>query len=138
MLWFVHEQQFALQEDWNEKVMYQQLCHVAMEHDKPVERNTKSELPTKKANFGKKFFFEFKVSLVEEIRPSDSIVWSHWTENGSSGMEAVAQAQLSNGHHKRPKKRTWKVERNSNLLKGLEGIQLNENGLQDDTTLLHD
>ena len=40
---FVHEQQFALQDDWNEDAMYEKLCHVAMKHDKPVEGNVKSE-----------------------------------------------------------------------------------------------
>ena len=39
---FVHEQQFALQDDWNEGAMYQKLCHVAVKHDKPVEVNAKS------------------------------------------------------------------------------------------------
>ena len=39
----VHEQQFALQDDWNQEAMYQKVCHVAMKHDKPEESNAKCE-----------------------------------------------------------------------------------------------
>ena len=39
----VHEQQFALQDDWTQEAMYQKLCHVAMKHGKPVESNAKCE-----------------------------------------------------------------------------------------------
>ena len=60
-------------------------------------------------------------------------------------MDAVAQAngidetQLNNGHCKRLKKSTWKVERNSNLLLGMEErAQLNENGLQGEASWLHE
>ena len=86
------------------------------------------------ATFGKKFDFDFKVSLVEETIPSDSNVWNHWTGNGNSGMDAVRQAngidktQLSNGHRKRPEKRTRKSEPNWNPIHGIgENAQLNEN-----------
>ena len=79
---FVHEQQFALQDDENEEAMYQKLCHVVMKHDKPVEGNAKGEKQTMNATFGKKFDFDFKVSLVEETIPSDSNVWDYWTGNG--------------------------------------------------------
>ena len=102
--------------------MYQKLCHVAMKHDKPVNGNAKSKSQTMNATFGKIFDVDSKVSLVEETIPNDSNVWNHWTGNRESGMDAVAQAngidktQLSNGHRNRPKKRTWKTERNSNLL----------------------
>ena len=40
---FVHEQQFALQDDWNEEAAHQTLYRIAMEHDEPVEDNTKNE-----------------------------------------------------------------------------------------------
>ena len=63
---FVHEQQFALLNDCNEEAMYRKLCHVAAKHDKPVECNAKGETGTMIATFGKKFDFDFKVSLVEE------------------------------------------------------------------------
>ena len=61
----VHEQLFALQDNWNEDAIYQKLCHVALKHDKPVEGTAKDETQTMKASFGKKTDFEFKVSLVE-------------------------------------------------------------------------
>ena len=64
---FVHEQQFALQDDWDEIPMFRKLCHSAMKHD-------------------------FKVSLVEETIVSDSNISNHWTGNGNSGLDAVAQA----------------------------------------------
>ena len=38
---FVKEQQYVLQEDLNELAMYQQLCHVTMTRDKPVEGNVR-------------------------------------------------------------------------------------------------
>ena len=63
----VHEQQLALQDDWNEKAMYQKLYCVAMEHGKLVEGNTKSEIQTLNAPCGKKADFDFKVGLVEEL-----------------------------------------------------------------------
>ena len=71
---FVHEQQFALQDDWKEEAMYQKLYHVAMKHDKPVEGNAKCETQATNANFGKKFDFDFKVIQVEETIPNDSNV----------------------------------------------------------------
>ena len=65
-----------------------------------------------------------------------------WTGNGNSGMDAVAQAngidktQLSKGHRKRPKKRTWKIEPLSNMIHGMaERAQLNMNGTPQDDTL---
>ena len=51
---FVHEQQIALQADWNEQAVYQKIYRVAIEHDKPVEGNTKNELHTMNAQFRKK------------------------------------------------------------------------------------
>ena len=36
---FVHEQQFALEDDWNEGGMYQKLFHVAMKHETFVDGN---------------------------------------------------------------------------------------------------
>ena len=42
--------------------------------------------------FGKKTDFNFKERLVEETIPSDSNVWNHWTGDGNSGMDEVAQA----------------------------------------------
>ena len=68
---FVHEQQFALLDDCNEEAMYRKLYHVAAKHDKPVECNAKGETRTMIAIFGKKFDFDFKVSLVEETIPSN-------------------------------------------------------------------
>ena len=137
---FVHEQQFALLDDCSEEAMYRKLCHVAAKHDKPVECIAKGETRTMIATFGKKFDFDFKVSLVEETIPSKNNVWNLWIGNGNSGMDAVAQAngivetQLSKGHRKRPKKRAWKIEPLSNLIHGMtEGTQLNENGIQKDT-----
>ena len=90
---FVHEQQFAPQEDKNERAMYHKLCHVAMKHDKPVESNAKSETQALNATFGKRFDFDFKVSLVEETIPNDSNVWNHWTGNGNSGMDGIEKTQ---------------------------------------------
>ena len=43
---FVHGQQFAPQQDWNEEAMYQKLCHVPIEHDKPVEGKAKCDTQT--------------------------------------------------------------------------------------------
>ena len=128
---FVHEQQFALLDDCNEEAMYRKLCHVAAKHDKPVECNAKGETRTMIATFGKKFDFDFKVSLVEETIPSNNDVWNPRIGNGNSGMDAVAQAngmdknQLNKGHRKRPKKQAWKFEHTSNLLHGMvESVQL--------------
>ena len=122
---FVHEQQFALLDDCSEEAMYRKLCHVAAKHDKPVECIAKGETRTMIATFGKKFDFDFKVSLVEETIPSNNDVWNPRLGNGNSGMDAVAQAngmdktQLSKGHRKRPKKRAWKFEHTSILLDGM-------------------
>ena len=128
---FVHEQQFALLDDCSEEAMYRKLCHVAAKHDEPVECNAKGETRTMIATFGKKFDFDFKVSLVEETIPSNNNVWNPRIGNGNSGMDAVAQAngmdktQLSKGHRKRPKKRAWKFEHTSILLHGMvECVQL--------------
>ena len=118
---FVHEQQFALLDDCNEEAMYRKLCHVAAKHDEPVECNAKGETRTMIATFGKKFDFDFKVSLVEETIPSNNNEWNPRIGNGNSGMDAVAQAngmdktQLSKGHRKRPKKQARKFEHTSNL-----------------------
>ena len=128
---FVHEQQFALLDDCNEEAMYRKLCHVAAKHDEPVECNAKGETRTMIATFGKKFDFDFKVSLVEETIPSNNNELNPRIGNGNSGMDAVAQAngmdktQLSKGHRKRPKKQAWKFEHTSNLLHGMvESVQL--------------
>ena len=108
---FVHEQQFALQDDWDETAMFRKLCYSAMNHDKPVKDNTKSETQAMNATVGKRFDLEFKVSLVEETIVNDCNISNHWTGNGNSGMDVVAQAngihetQLSKGLHKRPKKK---------------------------------
>ena len=67
----MHEQQFALQDDWNAEVMYQKLCHVAKKDDKPVEGNAKCETQDMKALFGKKTDFNFEVSLVEKTIQSN-------------------------------------------------------------------
>ena len=122
---FVHEQQFALLDDCNEEAMYRKLCHVAAKHDEPVECNAKGETRTMIATFGKKFYFDFKVSLVEETIPSNNNEWNPRIGNGNSGMDAVAQAngmdktQLSKGHRKRPKRQARKFEHTSNLLHGM-------------------
>ena len=128
---FVHEQQLALLDDCNDEAMYRKLCHVAAKHDKPVECNAKGETRTMIATFGKKFDFDFKVSLVEETIPSNNNEWNPRIGNRNSGMDAVAQGngmdktQLSKGHRKRPKKRAWKFEHTSILLHGMvECVQL--------------
>ena len=84
------------------------------------------------------------MSLVEEAIQSNNSVWNPWTGNGNSGMDAVAQAnsidktQLNNGHRKQQKKRISTVDRISNLRREMEeGVQLNENGIQNDTVWLH-
>ena len=47
--------------------------------------------------------------------------------------------QLSNGYRERPRKRTWKVEHNSNLLREKEErAQLSVNGENNGTVCLHD
>ena len=141
---FVHEQQFALQDDWNERVMYQKLCYVVMKHDKPVKVNAKGETHNVNAPFGKKTEFDFEVSLVEETIPMNNNVWNPWIGNGNFGIDAVSQAndidktQLSKGHRKQ-QKRAWKIETTWNLIQEMEeGTQLNENGIQNDTVWLHD
>ena len=92
-----------------------------------------------------KFDFDFKVSLVEETIPNASNVWNLWTGNGNSGMDVVAEAngidetQLSNGHRKQLRKRTWKIELTWNMIHEMEeNVQLKENGIQDDTSRLHE
>ena len=118
----VHEQQFAVQDDWNEKAMYRKLCYSAMKQDKPVNDDIKIETQTMNASFEKETDFDFKKSLVEQLIPSDSKVWNQWNGNGNSGMDGVAQANcidethLSNGHRKRLKRRSRKIEPISNLL----------------------
>ena len=143
---FVNEQPFALQDYWKEEAMHRKLCHGAVKHDKPVEGNARGETQTMNSTFGKKSEIECKVSLVEEIIPSHSSIWNPWTGNGNSGMDAVAQAnvidatQLSNGHRKQLKKRSWKIEHNWNLIQEMaERAQLNVNGTpQDEPLWLHD
>ena len=127
----MNEQQFALLDDCNEEAMYRKLCHVAAKHDEPVECNAKGETGTMIATFGKKFDFDFKISLVEETIPSNNNEWNPRIGNGNSGMDAVAQAngmdktQLSKSYRKRPKKRAWKFEHTSILLHGMvECVQL--------------
>ena len=139
---FVNEQRYTLPEDLNEIVMYQKLCHVAMKHEKPAKSNAKTETQVVNATFGKKTNFDFKESLLEETIPSHSSIWNPWNGNGNSGMDAVAQAnvidetQLSNGHRKQLKKRSWKIEHNWNLIQEMEeGAQLNMNGTPQDDTL---
>ena len=139
---FVKEQQCVLQEDLNELAMYQQLCHVTMTRDKPVEGNVRDY----KQTFERKPDFDFEINLVEEYIPSHRNAWNLWTGNGNSGMDAVAQAnvidetQLSNGHRKQLTKRSWKIEHNWNLIQEIaEGAQLNVNGTpQDEPLWLHD
>ena len=94
---------------------------------------------------GKKSDFDYEVSLGEETIQSNNNVWNTWFGNGNSGMDAMAQAngidntQLSNGHRKQQKKRISTVERISNLRCEMEErVQLNENGIQNDTVWLHD
>ena len=139
---FVNEQRYTLPEDLNEIVMYQKLCHVAMKHEKPAKSNAKTETQVVNATFGKKTDFDFKESLLEETIPSHSSIWNPWNGNGNSGMDAVAQAnvidktQLSKGHRKQLKKRSWKIEHNWNLIQEMEeGAQLNMNGTPQDDTL---
>ena len=139
---FVNEQRYTLPEELNEIVMYRKLCHVAMKHDKPAKGNAKIETQIVNATFGKKTDFDFKESLLEETNLSHRNVWNHWIGNGNSGMDAVAQAnvidetQLSNGHRKQLKKRSWKIEHNWNLIQEMEeGAQLNMNGTPQDDTL---
>ena len=139
---FVNQQQFALHENLNETAMYQKLCHGVVAHDKPLKSNAKGEAQTMNASFGKKNDFDFKLTLFEETIPVQSNVWNHWIGNGNSGMDAVSQAndidetQLSNGHRKQLKKRSWKIEHNWNLTRGMEeGAQLNVNGTPQDDIL---
>ena len=73
---FEHEQQFALQDDWNEGVMYQKQCHVAMKDGKPVKGNAKCETQTMNASFEKKTDFDFKVRFFEKTIPSNSNIWN--------------------------------------------------------------
>ena len=135
---------YTLPECFNGTAMYENLCHVAIKHDKPAKGKAKSETQIMNA-FGKKNYFDFKVSLVEQTIPSQSIGWKHWTGNGNSGKDAVAQAndidktQLSNGHRKQPKKRVWKIEHISNLLHERdEKAQLSVIAIRDNTFGLDD
>ena len=113
-----------------------------MKHDKPAKGNAKIETQIVNATFGKKTDFDFNECLLEETIPSHSNIWNPWTGNGNSGMDAVSQAnginktQLSKDHRKRPKKRSWKIEHNWNLIHGMEeGAQLKVNGTPQDDTL---
>ena len=144
---FVNEQRYTLPEELNEIVMYRKLCHVAMKHDKPAKGHAEIETQIVNATFGKKTDFDFnEESLLEETIPSHSSIWNPWNGNGNSGMDAVAQAnvidetQLSNGHRKQLKKRSWKIEHNWKLMQEMaEGAQLNVNGTpQDEPLWLHD
>ena len=143
---FVNEQRYTLPEDLNEIVMHRKQCHVAMKHDKPAKDHAKYETQIVNATFGKKSDFDFNESLLEETIPSHSSIWNPWNGNGTSGMVAVAQAnvidktQLSNGHRKQLKKRSWKIEHNWKLMQEMaEGAQLNVNGTpQDEPLWLHD
>ena len=144
---FVNEQRYTLPEDLNEIVMHRKQCHVAMKHDKPAKGHAKIETQIVNAFFGKKTDFDFnEESLLEETIPSHSSIWNPWNGNGNSGMDAVAQAnvidetQLSNGHRKQLKKRSWKIEHNWKLMQEMaEGAQLNVNGTpQDEPLWLHD
>ena len=143
---FVHEKQFVLQHDWNEGVMYQKQCHVEMKDGKTVKDNARDDKQTMNATFGRKSDFDFEINLVEEAIPSPRNAWNTWIGNGNSGMDAVSQAndidktQLSKGHRKQQKKRTWKIEPLSNLIHGMaKGAQLNVNGTpQDEPLWLHD
>ena len=118
----MNEQPFELQDDWSEEFMYQEVYHVAMKHEQPVEVKTESETQTMNAPFGKKTDFDYELILVEEPIPSESTVWNHWIDNKNCGMDAVSEAngidktQLSKGHRKRPKRTTWKIETKLNLL----------------------
>ena len=139
---FVNEQRYTLPEDLNEIVMHRKQCHVAMKHDKPAKGHAKIETQIVNATFGKKTDFDFNESLLEATIPSHSSIWNPWNGNGNSGMDAVAQAnvidetQLSNGHRKQLKKRSWKIEHNWNLIQEMEeGAQLNMNGTPQDDTL---
>ena len=139
---FVNEQRYTLPEELNEIVMYRKLCNVAMKHDKSAKDHVKIETQVVNATFGKKTDFDFNESLLEETIPSHSSIWNPWNGNGNSGMDAVAQAnvidetQLSNGHRKQLKKRSWKIEHNWNLIPEMEeGAQLNMNGTPQDDTL---
>ena len=139
---FVNEQRHTLPGDLNEIVVYQKLCHVAMKHDKPAKSNAKVETQIVNATSGKKTDFDFNECLLEETIPSHSNIWNPWTGNGNSGMDAVSPAnginktQLSKGHRKRPKKRSWKIEHNWNLIHGMEeGAQLKVNGTPQGDTL---
>ena len=139
---FVNEQRYSLPEDLNEIVMHRKQCHVAMKHDKPAKGHAKIETQIVNATFGKKTDFDFNESLLEETIPSHSSIWNTWNGNGNSGMDAVAQAnvidetQLSNGHRKQLKKRSWKIEHKWNLIQEMEeGAQLNMNGTPQDDTL---
>ena len=82
----------TLQENLSEMAMYQRLCHTVMGHDKPVNDDTKRKTQTMNSPFGNKTDFDFKVTVVEETIPNHSNVWNHWTGNGNSGMDTVAQA----------------------------------------------
>ena len=57
---FEHEQQLALQDDWNERVMYQKLCHVVMKLDMSVKGNAKGETQARNAPFGKNLILTSK------------------------------------------------------------------------------
>ena len=136
----MNEQKFALHENLNETAMHRR--HGAVKHDKPVEGNARGETRTMSSTFGKKSEIDFKVSLVEEIILSHRNVWNHWIGIGNSGMDAVSQAndidetQLSNGHRKQLKKRSWKIEHIWNLIHGMEeGAQLNMNATPQIDTL---
>ena len=56
--------------------------------------------------------------------------------NSVSQANGINKTQLSKGHRKRPKKRSWKIEHNWNLIHGMEeGAQLKVNGTPQDDTL---
>ena len=142
---FVHDQQYTLQDDWNEEVVYQKLCHVAKKDDKPIEGNAKCGTHNVNALFGKKTDFVLIVRLIEETIQSNDNVWNPWIGNGNSGIDAVSQAndidetQMSKDHRKQPKKRTWTIETTWTLIQEMdERTQWKENVIRDDTTGLHE
>ena len=66
---FVNEQQCALQDNWNEIVMYRKLCHGVVTHDKPMEGNARDDKQTMNATFERKSDFDFEKNLVEGTTP---------------------------------------------------------------------
>ena len=132
---FVDKCQIELHEVPRGKAIYRRPFGGLLKRDQPAEENASNERKAVNVSLGRKHDVGLNEKLWDKIIPNDRENFNNWLGNGSSGMDAVAQAnpnaytQLRNDHRKQLKKRAWKFEHTSNLLHGIvEGVQLNPTG----------